>query len=358
LLPLLLLQPFKTYSAGPDKVQSASPLALQDRTALQRKTRFNPLGKFKRRPSMNNKTSRQDASDSDSNANELSSVPYSDWSEEENEAYLARQALLAVSPIQDLCVCQRREHWAPPVDSSLALRTATLVTQADSHAHSSEHMIKSGILDTILETDPDVLVLNEYHWYDSKAQEEDLRFQLRAQGYTMHVASGFAPIAIVSRLACIELQEIALDYERSAVIVKLDVDRHGETAWVCALNLCPYDKEARAAETAIVTDWLNQHCHANDAILVCGELYRPPDGTCDTQKKTNSSVQQETCSCARDAQVDSIFMQSQFKTVVDEGAATACNLVHPFSRNMVLHGSYQHEVSWSEYCMSVSDWQI
>jgi endonuclease/exonuclease/phosphatase family metal-dependent hydrolase len=91
------------------------------------------------------------------------------------------------------------------------------------------------IADRVLETNADVIVLNEFGiepegCTDCRIPSDCCRERLEQHGYTVHIASCFFPTAVATRLPLAgPIRKLDLDFERAAVAVPLDTTSNDST---------------------------------------------------------------------------------------------------------------------------------
>jgi hypothetical protein len=216
-------------------------------------------------------------------------------------------------------------------------------------------MTIDGLVDTVLECDPDILVLNEYFPYDKPYGSDDIRTLLEPHGYAIRYTPDFCPIAVATRLPIMSVEEMQLDLERTALLLQLQSivsDEAGTIAldgtfegehsyvWICILPLCEYDEESRVADTQMVTEWLQRTLDCNSRVL----LYHVIQGDEVTEDGHIDALEE--------AGYDAVS-----STNADTDATTKSSCTSPHFLNMKTAITYDAEVDWSSLRMIVSDWE-
>jgi hypothetical protein len=246
---------------------------------------------------------------------------------------------LTGKPMEHVCISLPEDVCIPTLDTTTTpLRTAQLYAE---DAAPSQEWCHVGVMESLLHMDPDVIALNEFHWYGNALGEDELQVQLQAQGYTLHFASVFAPIAVACRLPVQRVEEIVLDDEHSAIVLQVELPRYGdgkETAWLCAAKLCDYDNEGRQAELGILLDWLRTNTSALDRVILIGDVLSSVDEFASDIANGTSAL------------TDAGFVASSASTTTDS-ATVHC-------RNFEMRGEYESEVEWTRQRMMIQDWSL
>mmetsp|Transcript_2163 Transcript_2163/g.3114 ORF Transcript_2163/g.3114 Transcript_2163/m.3114 type:complete len:324 (-) Transcript_2163:70-1041(-) len=112
--------------------------------------------------------------------------------------------------------------------------------------------IQQGILDAIRHADADVVVLNEYHHC------QYFENQLKSMGYSSLLwTSKGCPTAIATRLRVDLQKDIRLSYERSALLMRVQVPHDNESCvWVVGTHLDYQNGKQRNREIRVLLDKL------------------------------------------------------------------------------------------------------
>jgi hypothetical protein len=217
----------------------------------------------------------------------------------------------------------------PPSRNGSDFRTVQILEQKNSGIKPNEQMQSSGLVESILDTDADVIVLHEHQWYDSYTKDAELRLQLETQGYSLYCGTVFAPIAVATSLPVERYEEVCLDSERSALLLQLNSSRHDKKVWLCAFNLCDYDEDSKIIDMQALMEWINQNLVYGDRIVLAG-------------MGINSH---ETIVSLQNNSFD-----------MDDEVCDAADTCWSFSRNLGHLATCETHADWSYMPVIVSDW--
>jgi endonuclease/exonuclease/phosphatase family metal-dependent hydrolase len=258
----------------------------------------------------------------------------------------------------------------PPRDSSL-LRIAQWNTYAFSHVTPSDKRTFTGIAETLFQTDADVFILNEYHWGSKSPLHCQFENQLRDRGYEVYVGTAFASTMIATKLHVDHFNEVRLDEERSAVILRVESAPGEEKVWVVGTHLNDFNGRARNREMAALLQELP--AEANERVLIVGDLnqQRQQDYQQDEWQRICENMTKR--SAPRDDGVSFLLQKEGFSSIFDR-TPPKCNwqfsmkppsthwtgtiVDYAYGRNMIAEGVYISPAYWSDHRMVVSDWAI
>jgi endonuclease/exonuclease/phosphatase family metal-dependent hydrolase len=154
--------------------------------------------------------------------------------------------------------------------------------------------VSRGIMETILDCDADVLVLNEYHWRDSGYIHQYFEKRLVEYGYRHSYCgkNGYTPTLVASKYPVLRYEEIVLSPERSALCMKIQLpttrtttttsNGNSHTAcpiWIIGTHLDAFDGRQRNKEMRSLLDCLTSSNNHNN-----------PDGLLDDDDITTTTT--------------------------------------------------------------------
>jgi len=146
------------------------------------------------------------------------------------------------------------------------------------HTHSTSDIIREGIIQTILDADADVLILNEYCSYVQDLKLLSFEKDIADLGYhVVECGTVDFPTALATRLEVKELREVRLSYDRSALVVQVRSNSGSrELVWVIGTHLNHFSGERRHNEMMVLMNKLKQTMGddfgTNERIVLAGDL--------------------------------------------------------------------------------------
>jgi len=247
---------------------------------------------------------------------------------------------------------------------------------------------------TILQADPDCIILNEYHWNDSGRTHAQFETTLRGLGYTTQICGTvYCPTFVATRRRASNTTELLLSEERSALVLRLE-DNEGDFITVIGTHLDFRDGQQRRKEMQTLLSELvcqqqvsgnpqenyDEHCsessndfliQENTKVILAGDLNQQRQ--CDYAPEEWDSaiapnmVKRNTCF---DDGVDKLLQNEGFRCAWDTSPAkTNWTTVHPpsthwsgtivdysYGRNLRANAVFISPAGWSDHRMTVVDW--
>jgi hypothetical protein len=238
------------------------------------------------------------------------------------------RTFLTGRPFDSITLKGENDICIPSCQTETLFRALQILTPKHEEKEPCQEMLNSGLIETILDTDPDIAVLHVYHWYDSPLGDQEVQLQLKTQGYTLFSSSVFAPVAIATRLPVARREELSLDLERNALFLQIEL-KNDEKVWICAVNLCEYDEDAKSSDVDLISGWLESNTTKGDRILLTGTCF-------DSERRDHMT------------QTTSTDILDDISQNDDAGWL--------FSRNLKNIGAWESEVEWSYLHLTISDW--
>lgn len=150
-------------------------------------------------------------------------------------------------------------------------------TPSPNHSHDEHNNTFAGILTTLLESDADVIILNEYHWGGKRDHHTELEQELAKRGYQTHIATVFAPTMVATKLNVDHVQEVLLDTERSAMMLRVivtssaDSDKD-EMVWIVGTHLNDFNGITRNEEAKVLLEHVDVLANATERVIIAGDF--------------------------------------------------------------------------------------
>jgi hypothetical protein len=141
---------------------------------------------------------------------------------------------------------------------------------------------------TALKTNPDVIILNEYRWYDKRCDNGALEATLERSGYTLHYASVFSTTAIATKFPVARKEEATVNDEHNAVLVLITIPKTEQQVWICSTNLTAYDEHARQNEVEVLLGCIKDIVGKDDKVIISGDLHNDLNQTAPSEESTVS----------------------------------------------------------------------
>ena len=290
----------------------------------------------------------------------------------------------------------------PPPPTSGVLRTCQWNVH---HFAPTEHdpdpaRLAADVADRLLQTDADVIVLNEYGIEPGDARSCDdrdsCRERLERHGYTLHVAPGFFPTAVATRMPLAgPVRKFELDWHRSAVAVPLDTASKDAAGRECAQSpLWIYGTHLEAGDDRngayrleeirrLVGEMRNFHPDLDDAeaatrprLMIIGDFnqQRERDYTAEEwrQIRANKRRRRSPLDDGVAAMLEGAGFRCAFDSVPRSGRNWHCDAPLPSThwsgtvvdyayfrgQGLILDGVYVSPCGLSDHRMVVCDWVI
>jgi endonuclease/exonuclease/phosphatase family metal-dependent hydrolase len=124
----------------------------------------------------------------------------------------------------------------------------------------SRRRIAKRFMTTIFDADADVIVLNEYLFYDHNYRHEDFEKILREKGYSFCCGTVSFPTAVATRFHVFETREILLSPSRGALLLlvgKTSDSLESEKVWVIGTHLDHESGDQRKIEMKTLQDYMD-----------------------------------------------------------------------------------------------------
>lgn len=256
-----------------------------------------------------------------------------------------------------------------PSHDSLLCRLAQWNVYGFSHeTPSTEKSSRTGIMETLFVSDADIIILNEYHFSGKTSFHHAFEKQLRERGYETHCATVFAPTFVATRLFVDHVQEILLDNERSAMVLRVEI-APCETVWIVGTHLNDYDGVMRNEEMKELLEELP--ASANERVIIAGDFNQQRqqdyqddewESICANQAKRNAPRDDGVVSQQHKAGYSCLFDQTppkcnwRFSMKPPSTHWTGTIVDYAYGRNVSAQGVYISPAYWSDHRMVVSDW--
>jgi hypothetical protein len=261
---------------------------------------------------------------------------------------------------------------------------------------------RAGIIQTILEADADVIVLNEYHWDEPEACNQAFEQLLRELGYTtIQCATVFCPTFMATRFQVHQSREIRLSEERSAlamqVVVKNKNSKNGshyhhnnnhdrddddeDLVWLIGTHLDHTDGRQRRKEMQALLQELFHHVPEDEKMILVGDLnqqrqedYAPDEWNiiCEGMNDRRACLDDGVDQLLRDEDFTCAWETVNTTDPTNTTNTTMCNwkTLHPpsthwsgtivdysYGRNVIAEGVSISPAGWSDHRMTVCDWK-
>mmetsp|Transcript_101189 Transcript_101189/g.151574 ORF Transcript_101189/g.151574 Transcript_101189/m.151574 type:complete len:341 (-) Transcript_101189:39-1061(-) len=269
-----------------------------------------------------------------------------------------------------------------PRSPSALIRTLQWNIHGWTNAHGESHDgIAKGFRNTIFDADADVIVLNEYRFYDRNYVHEDFERMLREKGYSFRCGTVSFPTAVATRFHVFETQEILLSPSRSALVLlvgKTSDSLESEKVWVIGTHLDHHVGRQRRREMKVLLRYMDGRRlldSCNRAVLM-GDFNQQRQEDYENSEWKQIAESMENRGVVEDDGVSTMLHKTQFGCAWDllSSSSLAQNSTnwetsrppsthwtgsivdYSYGRNVSALAASISPAGWSDHRMTVCDW--